>query len=57
MTFQIDNAFNDLIKTWHPRYDLIEDDEKEYERLVASACNIKRSVDMGASGGAFAIIS
>lgn len=33
MTIQIDDAF---IREWHPRYDLTEDDEEEYERLVAT---------------------
>ena len=31
MTPQIDDAF---IRTWHPRYDLTENDEPEYRRLV-----------------------
>jgi len=33
MTIQIDDVF---IREWHPRYDLTEDDEEEYERLVAT---------------------
>jgi hypothetical protein len=40
MTFQIDDAF---IAKWHPKYDETENDESEYQKLVAQVSEEMRS--------------
>jgi hypothetical protein len=40
MTFQIDDAF---IRKWHPKYDETENDEVQYQNLIAQVAQDMRS--------------